>query len=120
TAQTVRVSTYPGSGQVFYQGMKLRDGDTVSVGKRFETPCFYLDADRPYARVDMSYDPSAWLIGDGALLFVFVIPGLVAFGVDFGTGAWRQLHDVQIVVVPGSRAPDAHVASREQAPAPRP
>jgi hypothetical protein len=107
----VRVSTSPPGGVVLYEGVKVRDGETISVSKRFETPCFYLDADHPYARIDMTYQPSAWLIGDGLLLFVFIIPGVVAFAVDFGTGAWRRLHDVQIVVIPGSHAKSSPRAS---------
>ena len=114
-AQTVRISTHPAGGSVFYQGVKLRDGDTLSVNKQFETPSFYLDADHPFTKVDMTYDPSAWLIADGALLFVFVLPGLVALGVDFGTGAWRQLHPVQLVIVPEHK--ERSGMSKEQAPA---
>lgn len=31
-----------------------------------------------------------WLIGDAVLLVPFILPGVVAFIVDFGTGAWRH------------------------------
>ena len=31
-----------------------------------------------------------WLIGDALLLFAGVIPGVIAFAVDFGTGCWRH------------------------------
>ena len=31
-----------------------------------------------------------WLIGDALLLVVGIVPGVIAFAVDFGTGAWRH------------------------------
>ncbi|UCC28965.1 MAG: hypothetical protein JSU86_12265 [Phycisphaerales bacterium] len=31
-----------------------------------------------------------WLLGDAGLLLLGVIPGVIAFIVDFGTGAWRH------------------------------
>ena len=31
-----------------------------------------------------------WLVGDAAWLFAGVVPGVVAFIVDFGTGAWNH------------------------------
>ena len=31
-----------------------------------------------------------WLIGDALLLLPGVVPGVIAFAVDFGTGAWRH------------------------------
>ena len=31
-----------------------------------------------------------WLIGDALLLLPGLVPGLIAFAVDFGTGAWRH------------------------------
>ncbi len=34
-----------------------------------------------------------WLIGDAALLILGVIPGVVAFVVDFSTGAWEHDRD---------------------------
>ncbi|MFO0981039.1 MAG: hypothetical protein U1E76_04690 [Planctomycetota bacterium] len=100
TSQPVRVATHPTGGSVLYQGMPCRDGQLVSVNKRFETPQFLIPGDHPPFPVDMAYDPDPWLIGDAALCLLFVIPGLVAFGVDFATGSWRNLHDLQTVAVP--------------------
>lgn len=31
-----------------------------------------------------------WLLGDAGLLLLGVVPGVIAFIVDFGTGAWRH------------------------------
>ena len=31
-----------------------------------------------------------WLVGDAVLLLPGVVPGVIAFAVDFGTGAWRH------------------------------
>ena len=39
--------------------------------------------------VNSDVDP--WLFGSMALVLLFVIPGLVATGVDFATGAWKKL-----------------------------
>ncbi len=35
-----------------------------------------------------------WLVGDALLLIPGVVPGVVAFAVDFGTGAWQ--HDTHL------------------------
>lgn len=41
----------------------------------------------------LSSDIDPWLIGSLALIVVFVIPGLVATGVDFATGAWKKFDE---------------------------
>ena len=35
-------------------------------------------------------DTCPWLIGDALLLLPGIVPGVIAFAVDFGTGAWRH------------------------------
>lgn len=35
-------------------------------------------------------DVCPWLAADFALLLAGVVPGVIALGVDFGTGAWRH------------------------------
>ena len=69
--------------------------------KTFECPEFDVGApDRPM-QVQMDYGVDTWIIGDCALLLLPPwLPGLVALGVDFGTGAWRDLENPQHVVVP--------------------
>ena len=37
-----------------------------------------------------SGDTCPWLIGDALLLLPGIVPGVIAFVVDFGTGAWRH------------------------------
>lgn len=41
------------------------------------------------AYIGTEVDP--WFFGSLGLLFLFVIPGLVATGVDLATGAWKKL-----------------------------
>jgi len=31
-----------------------------------------------------------WILGDVGLLFLGIVPGVIAFAVDFGTGCWRH------------------------------
>ena len=48
-------------------------------------------------------DPAV-LVMDGAMLFLFVVPGLVAFGVDFHTGAIylpTQTGEVRVIPIEG-------------------
>lgn len=93
----MRVLTQPEGGTVIYQGREVRHGEAITVQKGFDAPQFDVgDEDRP-VMVDMTHSMDPWLIGDGALLFVFIVPGLVGGGVDFGTGAWRRLDDPQVV-----------------------
>lgn len=35
-------------------------------------------------------DTCPWLLGDALLLIPGIVPGVIAFAVDFGTGAWRH------------------------------
>jgi len=97
TSQTVRVVTRPEGGSVLYEGRRIEDGQSITVSKKFAAPQFNVgDAERPLM-VEMGYSMDPWVLGDGAMLFVFVVPGLVGGGVDLGTGAWRKLDDPQIV-----------------------
>lgn len=100
TSQSIVVKTTPPGRSVLYQGRKVADGEMVLVQKQFEPPRFYVGA----APVDMHYDPDSLLLGDAGLLLFFVVPGLIALGVDFGTGAWRNLHSTQMIAVPDSVA----------------
>jgi hypothetical protein len=99
-SQAVRIMTTPRDRTVSYERVKLKDGDVISVRKQFATPQFNVGTDRRPVLVDMQYNPDPWLIGDAALLLVFIVPGVVALGVDFGTGAWRDLDNPQHVYVP--------------------
>lgn len=39
---------------------------------------------------DSKSDLCPWLVGDALLLIPGLVPGLIAFAVDFGTGAWHH------------------------------
>lgn len=45
---------------------------------------------RSTAACSESSDVCPWMIADVGLLFLGVIPGVVALGVDFATGAWHH------------------------------
>ncbi len=111
THQTVTLVTNPAGETVLFQGRTVKDGESFNVDKHVEEPTVYLnDSGRPI-EVQLKYDPDVLLVADGALLFVFVIPGLVALGVDFATGAWRDLHSQQLVYVPTDTDKEAVSAS---------
>ncbi len=53
----------------------------------------------------ISSDVDPWLFGSMALTLVFVVPGLVATGVDFATGAWKKLdHESMHLHFPADRS----------------
>ncbi len=100
TSQNVQVVTDPAGRDVQFRGQQVGHGDLVFVNKDYKTPTFDIGNDYSTVPVQLSYDPDPWLLGDAALLIPFVVPGVIAFGVDFATGAWRKLHPQQIVHVP--------------------
>ena len=115
TSETVTIVTTPAGRSVFYEGVRFSDGDTITVQTDSEPPQFNVgEANRPIM-VDMSFDPDVGpIVGDAVWLLFGILPGLIAFGVDFGTGAWRDLDAVQRVNVPDSSA------SRSDSPARQP
>ncbi len=100
--QRVTVVTTPPGGTVMYQGQTIDDGESVIVRKRFDAPQFMVGEEGELMPVKMTYDPDLWLIGDAAFLLLGIIPGLIAGGIDFATGAWRNLDERQIVMIPNS------------------
>ena len=74
------------------------------MSRRFDPPRINVGEPRRPILIEMRWDPDPLLIADGALLLLGVVPGLIALGVDIGTGAWRNLHPTQHVNVP-ERAP---------------
>lgn len=112
TSETVTVVTQPAGESVFYAARRVSDGEAIVVRKRFDEPRLYVgDPHAPYP-IPMTFQPDPWLIGDAAWLLLGVVPGLVALGVDFGTGAWRDIDSRQVVVAPrtahaeAAKAPD--------------
>ena len=45
---------------------------------------------------DGSGDVCPWVTADAGLLLLGVVPGIIAFIVDFGTGAWRHNNDEEV------------------------
>ena len=101
TYQKVRVRTQPSMGTVRYNGHDVYDGHRVTVSKGFYAPYFSMSDGRSSTQVNMKYHLDPLLLGDAALLLVGVVPGVVALGVDFATGSWRYLEEVQTVEVSG-------------------
>ncbi len=62
------------------------------------------EAKKSVTSCDHEGEVCPWLIGDALLLIPFLIPGVIAFCVDFGTGAWK--HDAYVAEV--------HTASAEE------
>lgn len=42
-------------------------------------------------------DVCPWLLGDAGLLLLGIVPGVIAFIVDFGTGAWQHEGETQVM-----------------------
>lgn len=117
--QTVRVITIPEGQTVYYERMEISDGESVTITKHLEAPRFNVGSQRRPVLVNVQYDPDVWLIADTLLLFFGGLPGVIALGVDFGSGAWRNLHDPQVVNVPEKRGPvqadSSHAVVAEEA-----
>jgi hypothetical protein len=101
TSERVTISTEPPGGRIIYRGQRVVDGGTIQVQKGFDVPT--VDAGAPGAPriVAMTYNPDPLVIVDVALLFFGLLPGAIALGVDWFSGAWRDLDDRQIFSVIG-------------------
>lgn len=99
-SQRVTVVTNPPGRTVMYEGQTVSDGDSVIVRKSFDTPRFDVGKPGRPSMVNMTYNPDLWLIGDAAFFLLGIIPGLIAGGIDFATGAWRNLDPRQFVTIP--------------------
>jgi hypothetical protein len=118
--QTVRVTTDPPGRIVRYEGARVIDGESLTVRKQFKTPQFTLGPGEDAPTVEMGYSPSVWILGDAALALFFIIPGLIAGGVDAATGAWRYLDDPQVVTFPHATGRSAEPAADDAETAPEP
>ena len=96
TTQSVRLVTNPPGQTVTFEGRSIADGEMIYIQKRQELPFVTANGNR----FDLTYDPNPWLVADAGLLLLYVVPGLVAGGVDFATGAWRRFHDPQVIYLP--------------------
>jgi hypothetical protein len=100
-SEQVTVRTDPSGRTIYYQGRSVGHGESLHVRKEFETPQFQLHGSG--GAVPLEYNPDPWLIGDAAFLLLGIIPGVIALGIDIGTGAWRNLADEQVVILPESK-----------------
>ncbi len=64
--------------------------------------------ERSTASCDGSTDVCPWVAGDAGLLLLGIVPGVIAFIVDFGTGAWRHTETDQVTTAP-DKVPSAHL-----------
>ncbi len=111
-SEQVKVSTSPSGREVFYKGQNVRDGQYVSIDKQMNAPV--IDVGNG-ATASLRYNPDLWLIGDAVLCIPFFFPGLIAFAVDFGTGAWRDYEDLQVIAVPDAPGPAPAPAQPKEA-----
>ena len=105
TSQTVLIQTIPAGRSVLFKGMKVADGELLTVRKELGVSKINVGTPGRPIMVDLSYKIDPWLIGDAGLLILFVVPGAVALGVDFGMGTWQLLDDPQRVYVPDHMDP---------------
>lgn len=99
------VETPPSGHAVYFQGQRVSSGQAITVKKRLGTPSFELGGGVHTQTMPMEYNPDPWLLGDAAFLLLGIIPGVIALGVDIGTGAWRNLSDRQVVITPPAEEP---------------
>ena len=120
TSETVTVKTNPPGQSVYYRGNKISDGERVTVRKGFKAPRFNVGAARSPHMTSMSYDPDVWVVGDVAWLLLGILPGLIAGGVDMGTGAWRDLDERQVVHVPERQVAKPQLTKEKPLPRKKP
>ncbi len=101
--QIVRLDIQPPGHVVVYEGRTLRSGDKITVEKWGEPPRVSFAGEKQSVQQDLQFSADPWLIADTALLLLGIIPGLIALGVDFGTGTWRKLDDPQRIYEPAAR-----------------
>lgn len=97
--QRVQVITNPRGGKVTYQGLEVKDGDFIFIHRQQDPPHVEVNG----VPVQLEYDPSPWLLADAGLLVIYIVPGLVALGVDFFTGCWRHFSEPAVVYVPSAK-----------------
>jgi hypothetical protein len=102
TSQEVTVKTQPTWRPVSFGGQTLYHGDTLKIAKQFHAPRFSVGDPENAQSVPVRYKADPWLLGDVALLFAGVVPGVVALAVDVSTGAWRN-YDAEQTVPAGTR-----------------
>ncbi len=100
SSQQVRIHTRPEGKTFYYDRVKYNDRDHITVHKEYMVSKVNVGTEQRPLDVQLQYNPDAWLIGDCAFLLIGLIPGVVALGIDFGTGTWRDYEEIQHITVP--------------------
>ncbi len=111
------IRTVPANRVFTFENLPHDSPDTVTFGHQFDPR--FIRAGRDYkTEVELASRPSPWLIGDGVLLIVPVpiIGGVIAFGVDWMTGAWREYPPVMELPVPADTPIIAWMKPEDAAP----
>ena len=103
--QKVILNIRPEGNIAFFEGREYKSGDQISIEKGPEFPRIYFKGPEFAHEHELEYDPDPWLIADAGLLLLGIIPGVIALGVDIGTGAWRYIEDPQTVYLPFNQIP---------------
>jgi hypothetical protein len=112
TKEDVTVATRPNHRVIYYRDSPVEDGRTITVKKSAARPAFSEAPGLPEEPMSYSIDPL--ILGDVALLALFIVPGAVALGVDLATGAWRNLDEQQVVFIDAGS--DEMIATPESQP----
>ena len=98
-SESVKIKTVPSGGVVYYEGTQYRDGDTLTIKKKFKPPRINVGTPDQPVMTDLSFDPSVWLAADACFILLGVLPGAAAIAVDVFDGAWRNFDEEQVVQV---------------------
>lgn len=108
TTQKVDVRASTEGGFVWHEGRKVHGGDVIVIQKKAQQEYFKIgEEERGAKKVPMTYSLDPIIFFNIIGFFVFFVPGVVGFAVDFGTGAWREYHSPQMLTgqLPVDRPP---------------
>jgi hypothetical protein len=101
TVDTVVIKTMPAGKQFKYVGAVYKSGDQLSISKDIDG-AFIMVGENYSTKIEVPYEPDPWIVGDCLLLIIFLIPGLIALGVDAASGSWRAYEKPITIAVPDS------------------
>ena len=99
-SQKVRLQVSPEDRTLGFENRRVRDGSRIRLDKEWRLQQLWFRGETNGFRHTPTYHLDPWLIADSLLLLFGIIPGAVALGVDFGTGAWRQFRSSQLIWIP--------------------
>lgn len=98
TTQKVDIRASTEGGYAWHEGRRVHGGDVIVIQKKAQQEYFKIgEEERGAKKVPMTYSLDPIIFFNIIGLFVFFVPGVVAFAVDFGTGAWRDYHSPQML-----------------------